>query len=62
MAPPLRAWPLPSRSQSARQGAPQRLPARTTTAACWEQVGRHMAGTVRLLCREMPPAWRTWLP
>jgi hypothetical protein len=36
-----------------------------TTAACWSQGVRHIAGTVRMLWREITPSWSivlTWLP
>jgi hypothetical protein len=33
----------------------------TTAAAFWEKVARHIAGTVRMMCREITPSWRTWL-
>jgi len=32
-----------------------------TTAAFWYKGVRNIAGTVRMICREMPPAWRAWL-
>ena len=32
-----------------------------TTAAFWEKVVRNIAGTVRMMCREITPAWSTWL-
>jgi|SRR5215467_7657487 len=45
-----------------RPGPPQRLHALTPSAALWSQVVRHLAGTVRLLGRELPPTGRLWLP
>jgi hypothetical protein len=31
------------------------------TAAFWEKVVRNIAGTVRMMCREIKPSWRTVL-
>jgi len=56
MEPPRRALPLTVREQSSQHGAPQRLHALNTTAACWYQGVRNSAGTVRRIGREMTPA------
>jgi hypothetical protein len=32
-----------------------------TSAALWSKVVRNMAGTVRMLCRSITPAWSLWL-
>ena len=64
MEPPLSAFPLTVLEKSSRHGAPQRINALNTTAALWEKVGRNIAGTVSMMCREITPAWRallTWL-
>ena len=64
LAPPLSALPLTALSKSSRHGTPHRLNALNTTAAFWEQGVRHSAGTVRMRCRALPPAWSrvlTWL-
>ncbi len=61
MEPPRSALPLTVRKKSSRHGAPQRMNALNTTAAFWYKGVRNIAGTVRMLCREMTPAWRAWL-
>jgi hypothetical protein len=58
------AFPLTVLEKSSRHGAPQRIHALNTTAAFWEKGVRHMAGTVRMMWREITPAWSivlTWL-
>src|SRR6266542_1888526 len=64
MEPPLSAFPLTVLEKSSRQCAPQRINALNTTAALWEKVVRNIAGTVRMMCREITPSWSivlTWL-
>src|SRR5712692_3424426 len=61
MEPPLSAFPLTVLEKSSRHCAPQRMSALNTTAAFWYKVVRNIAGTVRMICREMTPAWRTLL-
>jgi len=61
MEPPRSALPRTSLEKASRHGTPQRRKALNTTAACWEHVVRHIAGTVRMIGREIPPSWRTWL-
>jgi hypothetical protein len=57
MDPPLSAWPLTSLKKSSRHGTPHRLNVLNKTAALWQKVVRNMAGTVKMMWREITPSW-----
>ena len=61
MEPPLSALPLTALEKSSRHWTPQRLNALNNTGAWWSKVVRNMAGTVRMMWREIPPSWSIWL-